>query len=114
MKDVAILAVKGLNGGLFVVVFALLGEALEPKRFAGLFAAAPSVALANLTVVLVTKTHRDGIDNVMGMLVGAIGFVAYALLARRLMGSMGTAVGVTLAITIWLAVAAAGYGLFLR
>jgi uncharacterized membrane protein (GlpM family) len=114
MKDAGILVIKGLNGGLFVVAFALLGEALEPKRFAGLFAAAPSVALANLTVVLVTKTHRDGVDNVMGMTVGAIGFVGYALLARRLMDSLGTARGVTLAIAIWLAVAAAGFGLFLR
>lgn len=32
-------------GGLFVSVFALVGDVLKPKSFAGLFGAAPSVAL---------------------------------------------------------------------
>ncbi|MEA2502248.1 MAG: hypothetical protein QOD01_2359, partial [Actinomycetota bacterium] len=48
MKTAAVLGLKAVNGGLFVVAFALVSEALKPKRFAGLFSAAPSVALANL------------------------------------------------------------------
>ena len=35
-------------GGSVVSAFALLGEVLRPKSFAGLFAAAPSIALATL------------------------------------------------------------------
>jgi hypothetical protein len=38
------LAVKAVYGGLFVVLFSLIAELLTPKRFAGLFSAAPSVA----------------------------------------------------------------------
>ncbi|MGN6867121.1 MAG: hypothetical protein ACTHMY_01835 [Solirubrobacteraceae bacterium] len=43
MHDVEILAIKGLAGGAVVVAFALLSQGLEPKRFAGLFSAAPPV-----------------------------------------------------------------------
>ena len=37
-------------GGLVVSFFAVIGDMLKPKSFAGLFAAAPSVALATLGV----------------------------------------------------------------
>jgi hypothetical protein len=35
-------------GGAVVSAFAILGDLLKPKSFAGLFGAAPSVALATL------------------------------------------------------------------
>ena len=35
-------------GGLIVSVFSLISDLLKPKTFAGLFGAAPSVALATL------------------------------------------------------------------
>ena len=38
-------------GGTVVSTFALLGDVLKPRSFAGLFGAAPSVALATLAVV---------------------------------------------------------------
>ena len=37
-----------LMGGMIVSLFASLGDVLKPKSFAGLFGAAPSVALATL------------------------------------------------------------------
>jgi len=37
-----------LIGGAVVCLFAALGDALKPKSFAGLFSAAPSIALASL------------------------------------------------------------------
>jgi hypothetical protein len=40
--------IRFMIGGIFVSVFAVLGDVLKPKRFAGLFGAAPSVALATL------------------------------------------------------------------
>jgi hypothetical protein len=40
-----VLAVKALLGGAAVVAFSLVGQAGHSKRFAGLFSAAPSVAL---------------------------------------------------------------------
>jgi hypothetical protein len=49
LSDPVILVIKGVAGGSLVVAFALLSEGLSPKRFAGLFSAAPAVALAGLT-----------------------------------------------------------------
>ena len=49
--------VRFIIGGMFVSVFAILGDLLEPKSFAGLFGAAPSVALATLLLTV----HRQGL-----------------------------------------------------
>ena len=38
--------IRFLVGGAVVSAFSMLGDVLKPKSFAGLFAAAPSVALA--------------------------------------------------------------------
>jgi hypothetical protein len=40
--------IRFLVGGAVVSVFAVIGDLLKPKSFAGLFGAAPSVALATL------------------------------------------------------------------
>ena len=45
-------APRFLAGGLMVTAFAILGDVLRPKSFAGLFGAAPSVALATLSLAL--------------------------------------------------------------
>ncbi len=39
-------------GGFIVTLFAALGDVLKPKSFAGLFGAAPSVALATLGLTI--------------------------------------------------------------
>src|ERR1700683_1364915 len=44
-----------LLGGLIVSAFAVVGDVLRPKGFAGLFGAAPSVALATLSLTLLTQ-----------------------------------------------------------
>jgi hypothetical protein len=41
-----------LAGGIAVSAFAALGDTLRPKSFAGLFGAAPSIALATLLITL--------------------------------------------------------------
>src|ERR1700744_5531789 len=43
-------------GGIAVSAFAALGDALRPKSFAGLFGAAPSIALVTLLITL----SKDG------------------------------------------------------
>ena len=45
--------VRFLVGGAAVSAFAMLGDILRPKSFAGLFGAAPLVALATLTLAFV-------------------------------------------------------------
>jgi hypothetical protein len=41
-----------LLGGLIISAFAVVGDILRPRGFAGLFGAAPSVALATLTLTM--------------------------------------------------------------
>jgi uncharacterized membrane protein (GlpM family) len=79
MHDALIVAAKGLAGGLLVVAFALLSEALQPKRFAGLFGAAPAVAIAGLAIVLVSKGSHDARESSIGMIAGSFGMLCYAL-----------------------------------
>ena len=43
---------RGVVGGLMVVAFSLIGESVAPKAFAGLFASAPSVAIAGLALTV--------------------------------------------------------------
>jgi len=54
-----------LAGGIAVSAFAALGDTLRPKSFAGLFGAAPSIALATLLITLLQKAtggrHEAGI-----------------------------------------------------
>jgi hypothetical protein len=44
--------IRFLAGDIVVSAFAMLGDALRPKSFAGLFGVAPSVALATLSLAL--------------------------------------------------------------
>ena len=44
--------VRAALGGMVVSAFAVLGDILKPKSFAGRFAAAPSVALATLSLAV--------------------------------------------------------------
>ena len=67
LSDPVILVIKGLAGGGLVVTFALLSEGLSPKRFAGLFSAAPAVALAGLTVTLLDKGAHSAHESATGM-----------------------------------------------
>ena len=47
--------VRFVVGGLVVSAFAIIGDLLKPKSFAGLFGAAPSVALATLSLTVATE-----------------------------------------------------------
>src|SRR5579859_5770747 len=53
------LALKALCGGALVLLFALFAQTLSPKRFAGVFAAAPTVAAASLSVTVLFKGSSD-------------------------------------------------------
>ena len=97
--DVVILGVKGLAGGILVVAFALLSQGLSPKRFAGLFGAAPAVAIAGLAIVLLDKTPHDAHQSTVGM-------IAYAACVVPLLRRRRASVAATLALSAWLAVAA--------
>ena len=70
--------IRFVVGGLFVSLFAVLGDVLKPKSFAGLFSAAPSVALASLILTIHSRGHGFAAAEARSMVLGAIGFFAYA------------------------------------
>jgi len=65
-------------GGVVVSCFALLGEIFRPKSFAGLFGAAPSIALATFGLTIVKHGHGYAAIEARSMIFGAIAFFVYA------------------------------------
>jgi Protein of unknown function (DUF3147) len=99
--------IRFLMGGLFVSALALLGDILRPKSFAGLFSAAPSVALASLSLALL----KDGEDYVAiearSMIIGSIALALFSVIVCQIvMRFRCSALSATsLALVIWAAVA---------
>ena len=98
-------------GGAIVSVFAIIGDVLKPKSFAGLFGAAPSVALATLAMTIVSDGRTYAALEGRSMIAGAIAFFVYAcLVSRILMRYKFRAISVTLcSVPVWLGVAGGIY-----
>jgi Protein of unknown function (DUF3147) len=96
-----------LIGGIAVSVFAALGDSLRPKSFAGLFGAAPSIALATLFITLSKDGASFAAIEGRSMMVGAFALAAYSwvvcMLLKRFTMSSWTAA--TSALVVWFAVA---------
>lgn len=65
-------------GGVIVSFFAVIAEMLRPKSFAGLFGAAPSIALATLGITIASHGKAYAATEAHFMVFGAIGFCCYA------------------------------------
>jgi hypothetical protein len=75
------LLLRFLIGGAVVTLFSAIGDMLRPKSFAGLFGAAPSVALATIGLT-VSKYGTEYVAlEARSMMIGAAGFLAYAWLS---------------------------------
>jgi hypothetical protein len=72
-------------GGIVVSAFACLGDVLKPKSFAGLFGAAPSIALATLGLTIASKGKMYAATEARSMIAGALVFFLYAYLCSWLM-----------------------------
>jgi hypothetical protein len=77
--------IRFLVGGLVVSFFSMIGGALKPKSFAGLFAAAPSVALATISLTVLKKGTEYAAIEAQSMILGAIAFLIYACLVSRVL-----------------------------
>jgi hypothetical protein len=100
-------SLRFLAGGIAVSAFAALGDALRPKSFAGLFGAAPSIALATLLLTLSQKGAPFVALEGRSMIVGAFALAAYSwsvcvLLKRFLLSSWAATMA---ALIVWFAVA---------
>ena len=72
------LVVRFLIGGAVVSIFAALAEILKPKSFAGLFGAAPSIALATIGITIMHYGKSYAAIESHSMVFGAAGFFCYA------------------------------------
>ena len=79
------IVIRFVFGGLIVSFFALIGDVLRPKSFAGLFGAAPSVALVTLTLTLRSEGPAYAALEARSMIAGAFAFCIYALSCMYLM-----------------------------
>jgi hypothetical protein len=98
--------IRFIIGGTLVSAFAVLGDILKPKSFAGLFGAAPSLALATLVLAIVEKGAIYSSVEARSMIAGAIAFFVYAccvsyVLMRFRIPVVGTA---CLFLLLWLGV----------
>lgn len=89
-----------------MLVFALISESLTPKRFAGLFSAAPAVALAGLAIAVIDKGAHEAHEGAVGMLAASGGMIAYAAAAVPLLRRMQASRVAVVAIGAWSAVTA--------
>jgi uncharacterized membrane protein (GlpM family) len=72
------LVIRFLIGGSIVSAFAALGDILNPKSFAGLFGAAPSVAIATISLTVAREGSGYAAIEARSMIIGAIAFIVYA------------------------------------
>ena len=76
--------IRFVIGGFVVSLFALFGDALKPKSFAGLFGAAPSVALATLAITVLSDGKLYAAQEACSMIAGAIALGLYAWATMQL------------------------------
>ena len=113
---IADLLIRFLVGGALVSLFALLGDMFSPKSFAGLFAGAPSVALATLALSFRKEGAQYVAVEALSMIFGALAFVSYtSCLSRFLHRRRSRPVVAALAwLPLWVALAAGSFALVLR
>jgi hypothetical protein len=110
------LGIRFLVGGVVVSIFSVIGDVITPKSFAGIFSAAPSVALA--TVGLTLFVHGGSYAGVEGrsMVIGGAalfvsGLVVGWLILRRHVDAL-IAAGASW--VVWAAVALGAWAVVLR
>ena len=108
--------IRFIVGGAVVSLFAAFGDAVKPKSFAGLFAAAPSVAMATLGLTIMKEGKLFVATESRSMIFGAIALFLYATAAIRLMmkHKVDSARAAILALTAWMICAIGSWYVLLR
>jgi hypothetical protein len=99
-------------GGVIVSLFAVLGDLVKPKSFAGIFGAAPSIALATIFLTVMKQGRAYMSVEARSMILGAVAFLLYAWVVMRILrtGKCRVLPVTGAALLIW---AAAAFGLWL-
>ena len=105
------LLLRFLIGGLAVCIFAIIGDLFKPKNFAGLFGAAPSVALATLALTAGKHGGPYAAVEARSMAFAAVALLVYALLGALLVKRLKwqAMAAMCVALPLWFAVAFAIY-----
>lgn len=107
------LTIRFVVGGAIVSLFSLLGEVFSPKTFAGIFGAAPSVAIATLAIALTKEGAAYARVEGVSMLFACPALLVYAqacvVIASK--KSLPVWLGALAAYLIWGAVAYAAWRL---
>jgi predicted membrane protein len=97
--------IRFIAGGAVVSVFAVLGDLWRPKSFAGLFGAAPAVALATLTLGFWKEGSAYVAVEGRSMVLGALGMALYSIVVCQLLvrARMSALTATICAMAVWLA-----------
>jgi len=100
------LFLRFLIGGIVVSLFAILGDIFRPKSFAGLFGAAPSIALATVGLTIHHNGKLYAAIEARSMIAGAVAMAVYAaIVGCVLLRYKPPALAVTLVLLpLWFAV----------
>jgi hypothetical protein len=77
--------IRFLAGGIVVSAFAMLGDLIRPKSFAGLFGAVPSVALTTLGIALYQHGADYAAAQSQAMIAGAVALAVYSVVVCHLL-----------------------------
>lgn len=110
------LLLRFVIGGVVVSLFSVVGDLFRPKNFAGIFGAAPSVALATLGLAFLNEGGARAAIEGRSMLAGAVAFFVYNLVVTRLLMGRKCSAWVAAAgcWAVWLVVAFGLWALWLR
>jgi uncharacterized protein DUF3147 len=108
--------IRVVVGGIIVSIFAMIGDVLKPKTFAGLFGAAPSVALATIALTVKSEGSTYAAVQARSMILGAVAFFLYAWTVCHLLlaGKRSALKTTVLALPLWCASALGLWWVILR
>lgn len=111
-----LILIRFLIGGITVSVFSVLGDLFKPKSFAGLFGAAPSVALATLALSVVVEGTSNAAAQSASMMISSIALFCYASCISWIMmhRPMRAILATLLFLPIWAAVSFGLWSILLR
>jgi hypothetical protein len=102
-------------GGFAVTAFAVLGDLFRPKSFAGLFGAAPSIALATLAIAFWNQGPEYAAIEGRSMMIGALALCFYSIAVCELMKrcELSALAATVTSLIAWMSVAFGGKWLLL-
>ena len=108
--------VRFVIGGAVVSAVAAVGGLFKPTSFAGLFGAAPSVALATLGLAIAQEGAGYASLECRSMISGAVALGVYSLLVTQLLmrGRFSALLATVSSTPIWFLVAFGLWKIFLR